>query len=177
MAEETSFGVARLRQAIENQRDAGEACFTLPIGKAAAICDECEDELARVSWAEGVPAPVDADGEVVPLTTKVMYTDKGEMVRVESICHGARLWYVRRMHSDKTYWLDALHRTRPDSWELLEKDVNLGCRDYCEKHRLEECDYNMRMHMLARAKALAERDAKRFAPRPSPHGAKEASRG
>ena len=43
----------------------------------------------------------------------------------------------------------------PDSWEKLEEDVNLGCRDYCKKHRLEECDYNMRVHMLARAKKLA----------------------
>lgn len=43
----------------------------------------------------------------------------------------------------------------PDSWAKLEEDVNLGCRDYCEKHRLEECDYNMRVHILARAKKLA----------------------
>lgn len=43
----------------------------------------------------------------------------------------------------------------PDSWEKLEEDVNLGCRDYCEKYRLEECDYNMRVHMLDRAKKLA----------------------
>ena len=39
-----------------------------------------------------------------------------------------------------------LYSTPPDSWEKLEEDVNLGCRDYCEKHRLEECDYNMRLH-------------------------------
>lgn len=158
MADKT--GVARLRQAIENQRDAGEACFALPIGEAYAICDECEDELARFAWAKGVPAPVDADGEVVPLGTEKMYTDDGEMVRVESICYGARLWYVRRMYSDKTYWLDSLHLHRPDSWERLEEDLNLGCRDYCERYRLEECDYNMRAHMFYRAKALAERDAK-----------------
>ena len=44
----------------------------------------------------------------------------------------------------------------PDSWEKLEEDVNLGCRDYCEKHRLEECDCNMRVHILARAKKLAK---------------------
>ncbi len=42
-----------------------------------------------------------------------------------------------------------------DSWEKLSEDVNLGCRDYCEMHRLEECDYNMRVHILARAKKLA----------------------
>ena len=33
--------------------------------------------------------------------------------------------------------------------------MNLGCRDYCEKYRLEECDYNMRVCMLDRAKKLA----------------------
>lgn len=158
MADKT--GVARLRQAIENQRDAGEACFTLPIGEAAAICDECEDELGALSWAKGVPVPVDADGNVVPLDTEKLYTDDGEMVRVDSISHGARLWHVKRMHSDKTYWLDSLHLRRPDSWERLEEDVNLGCRDYCERYRLEECEYNVRAHMLERAKALAERGAK-----------------
>lgn len=42
-----------------------------------------------------------------------------------------------------------------DSWEKLSEDMNLGCRDYCEIHRLEECDYNMRVHILARAKRLA----------------------
>ena len=53
--------------------------------------------------------------------------------------------------------LDAelMYLTEPDSWEKLEEDVNLGCRDYCEKYRLEECDYNMRVHMLDRAKKLA----------------------
>lgn len=68
MADKT--GAARLRQAIENQRDAGEACFTLPIGEAAAICDECEDELVALSWAKGVPVPRDADGAVVPLALR-----------------------------------------------------------------------------------------------------------
>lgn len=158
MADKT--GVARLRQAIENQWDAGEACFTLPIGETAAICDECEDELGALSWAKGVSVPVDADGNVVPLDTEKLYTDDGEMVRVDSICHGARLWHVKRMHSDKTYWLDSLHLRRPDSWGRLEEDVNLGCRDYCERYRLEECEYNVRAHMLERAKALAERGAK-----------------
>lgn len=158
MADKT--GVARLRQAIENQRDAGEACFTLPIGEAAAICDECEDELATLLWAKDVPTPKDSDGVLVPLDATELYTDEGEVVRVDSICHGGRLWHVKRMHSDKTYRLDSLHLRRPDSWERLEEDVNLGCRDYCERYRLEECEYNVRAHMLERAKALAERGAK-----------------
>ena len=155
-----SDGISRLRKAVDNQASLGEAAFTLPIGEMLAMLDEVEAELAGVSWVHGVPTPVDADGEVVPLTTKVMYTDDGEMVRVDSICHGARLWHVKRMHSDKTYWLDSLHLCRPDSWERLEEDVNLGCHDYCERYRLEECEYNVRAHMLGRAKAFAERDAK-----------------
>lgn len=170
-------GVARLRRAIENQATAGEACFSLPIGEATAICDECEDELTRVSWAEGVPTPRDADGEVVPLTTKVMFTDKGEMVRVESICHGARLWYVRRMHSDKTYWLNALHLNRLDSWEKLEKDVSKAagedicgyfgfalsrpCSEECPaRDARDSCAVTAVRDVMSRAKALAERDAK-----------------
>lgn len=47
-------------------------------------------------------------------------------------------------------WDERAGELKPDSWEKLEEDVNLGCRDYCEKHRLEECDYNMRVHMLVR---------------------------
>lgn len=102
-------GVVRLHQAIMNQQDFGNSEFRLTYHDAEEIAAEIEEELSRLSWAEGVPAPVDADGEVVPLGTEKLYTDDGEMVRVESICHGARLWYVRRMHSDKTYRLDALH--------------------------------------------------------------------
>lgn len=157
-------GSARLRRAIENQRDAGEACFTLPIGEAAAICDECEDELARLSWAQGVSAPVDADGEVVPLDTEKLYTDDGEMVRVDSICHGARLWHVKRMHSDKTYWLDSLHLRSLDSWEKLEEDAKLALRAYLEKRGMNpektERVASMMADLVSRAKALVERDAK-----------------
>lgn len=162
MADKT--GVARLRRAIENQRDAGEACFALPIGEAAAICDECEDELATLLWAKGVPAPRDADGEVVPLTTKAMYGEGGrehDVVGHSSFTYhaGADRWCVNFVLYGASNVSD-FHLHRPDSWERLEEDLNLGCRDYCERYRLEECDYNMRAHMFYRAKALAERDAK-----------------
>lgn len=52
-------------------------------------------------------------------------------------------------------WDERAGELKPDSLEKLEEDMNLGCRDYCEKYRLEECDYNMRVHMLDRAKKLA----------------------
>lgn len=172
MADKT--GVARLRQAIENQYAAGEACFSLPIGETAAICDECEDELARLSWAKGVPVPVDADDNVVPLGTDELFTDKGEMVLVVRITFNGSSWHV--WNSGGVYRLGMLHINRPDSWERLEEDVNLGCRDYCERYRLEECEYNVRVHMLERAKALAGRGAEASTPQLSPHVAKEADR-
>lgn len=58
---------------------------------------------------------------------------------------------------------DPLELEPDDSWEKLEEDANLSSRDYCEEHRLEECDYNMRVHLLARAKKLAgvEEEAER----------------
>lgn len=174
---EEMTGVARLRQAIENQRDAGEACFTLPIGEAAAICDECEDELATLLWAKDVPTPKDSDGVLVPLDATELYTDEGEMVRVDSICHGGRLWHVKRMHSDKTYRLDSLHLRRPDSWEGLEADIeslshkesvcryfghgnDISC-DVCPAEDIDKyCSAAVARDILHRAKALVERDMK-----------------
>lgn len=61
-----THGNKRFRQAIQNQRDLGEGEFRLAFADAEAICKECEDELSRLSRADGVPAPVDADGEELP---------------------------------------------------------------------------------------------------------------
>lgn len=165
-------GVARLRQAIENQWAAGEACFSLSTGEATAICDECEDELARLAWAKGVPVPKDADGNVVPLDTTELYTDEGEMVCVWSICFNQYFWHVRRLGDGRPYRLDKLHRTERDSWALLERDVLTlaKCKFLADPEGdAKEC--------VSRAKALAERDAKGPTPQPSPHGAKEANHG
>lgn len=186
MADKT--GVARLRQAIKNQRDLGNGDFRLTYHDAEEIADEIEEELfeicssaereiGRYAWVHGVPAPVDADGEVVPLGTEKLYTDDGEMVRVDSICHGARLWHVKRMHSDKTYWLDSLHLHCPDSWEKLEKDVskaedkdicgyfgfamNRPCSAEClARDAHDSCAVIAVRDVARRAKALAERDVK-----------------
>ena len=105
MADKT--GAARLRQAIENQASAGEACFSLPMGEATAICDECEDELARLSWAKDVPAPRDADGDVVPLTTEVMYDrDGGEhKVNFYSFAPESGYWTVNIDMQDDVQFL------------------------------------------------------------------------
>ncbi|WP_432291255.1 hypothetical protein [Olsenella uli] len=161
MADKT--GVARLRQAIENQWDAGEACFTLPIGEATAICDECEDELARLSWARGVPVPRDADGAVVPLAAEELYTNKGEKVLVDSICFNGFFWYVKDLRREPCR-LDRLHRGERDSWEKLEEDAKLAPRAYLDKRGMNpektERVASMMADLVSRAKALVERDAK-----------------
>lgn len=179
-------GIKRFRQAIENQRDAGEACFTLPIGEAAAICYECEDELATLLWAKDVPVPRDADGAVVPLaaeepyTNNELYTNKGEKVLVDSICFNGFFWYVKDLRREPCR-LDRLHRGERDSWEKLEEDAKLAPRAYLEKRGMNpektERVASMMADLVSRAKALAERDAKGSTPQASPYGAKEANRG
>ena len=173
-------GIQRLRQAIDNQSAAGEACFSLPAGEARAICDECEGELARFSWAKGVPAPVDADGEVVPLGTEVMYDINGR--EYEGSLYKSFIW-----SREKGRWyfgviggsreVASLHLNYHDSWEKLEKDVsktaskdicgyfgaalNKPCSSECPARDVSDsCAVTAVRDVMRRAKALAERDAK-----------------
>lgn len=186
MTEEASFGVRRLRQAITNQATCGSQ-FELSIDSADKLCREIEDELSRVSWAKGVPAPVDADGEVVPLTTKVMYREDGGKCKVA---------YWAYYPDEKDGWTavsdvmgtkracipKTLHLTPPDSWERLEEDAAKRVCEYAgaqksfvhkEEYTCINCPYDepgqfsskgcnerMRLDLLRRAKALVERDAK-----------------
>lgn len=170
MTEEASFGVARLRQAIANQATCGSGKFELSIDSADRMCRECEDERARLAWAQGVPVPRDADGKIVPLDTAVLYTDEGEMVCVEGIIFNKYSWYAMGINTGKTYHLDKLHLNRPDSWEQLEEDADKGVCDYfghgqCLKcpgynHAGHSCDKARAQDIVRRAKALADRDAK-----------------
>ena len=148
-------GIERFKQEIKDQQNLA-GCY-LGHHDAEEIAAEIEDELAHVSWAAGVPAPVDADGEVVPLTTKVMYDDDGGEMTIKSFT-----FYV-----DGSFWrtdpecpsvyaidrVDLLHLHRPDSWELLERDVLTlaKCKFLADPEGdAKEC--------IRRAKALAERD-------------------
>lgn len=151
MTEETSFGVARLRQAITNQAACGSGQFELSIDSADKLCREIEDQLALLAWAADVPAPRDADGDVVPLDTAVLYTDKGEMVLVDSICFNGYFWYVKNARRESRR-LDRLHRTEQDSWELLERDILTLAK--CMFRTDPEGDAK---ECIRRAKALAER--------------------
>lgn len=157
-------GVARLRQAITNQATCGSGQFELSIDDADRLCREVEDELAHVSWAKGVPAPVDADGEVVPLTAEVMYDED------DRECKGSYLiwsrergqWYFGVAGGSRE--VASLHLHRPDSWEELERDARKAPRDYIEGRGIAT-EFGGRVttmanDILCRARALARRDAK-----------------
>lgn len=104
--------------------------------------------------------PLDADGEPIRVGDEVNIDGVAMTVLGYRLYNGTLILIVK----DKKRGLfftpepSRVRHFKPepaDSWEKLEEDANLGCRDYCEKHRLEECDYNMRVHILARAKKLA----------------------
>lgn len=104
--------------------------------------------------------PLDADGEPIRIGDKMDIDGDAMTVLGYRLYNGTLLLIVKKGESNLTYTpkpsrIRHFKHVQPDSWEKLEEDANLGCRDYCEKHRLEECDYNMRVHMLDRAKKLA----------------------
>lgn len=191
MADKT--GVARLRQAIKNQRDLGNGDFRLTYHDAEEIADEIDAELlgicssaeleiGRYAWVHGVPTPVDADGEVVPLTTKVMYTGFGDEITLKRLMfyysnfRKCFVWHVASQ-DDAIFSLNILHLTCPDSWERLEKDVskaedkdicgyfgfamNRPCSAECPaRDAHDSCAVIALRDVMRRAVALAGRDAK-----------------
>ena len=157
-----SDGISRLRKAVDNQASLGEAAFTLPIGEMLTMLDECEDELAALAWAKGVPAPVDADGNVVPLTTGVMYFGDSPRDVIGFHYNADNGW---ELYTTTLYTLlSTFNLRRPDSWERLEEDSKLAPRDYLQGRGMSpdktERVKAMAIDIVKRAKALAERDAK-----------------
>lgn len=91
------------------------------------ISSEREDNL---SWALDVPAPMSADGEIVPLLTKKLYAGNGEALDVEFIGFDDR-WVVTFDRKD-LFNLDWFYLYKPDSWESLEEDAKKAPREYIE---------------------------------------------
>lgn len=134
----------------------------------AGLRDELDDWKGN---AEGfqpdsyMKLPVDADGIAIRPGDKIYFNGDPESETIKCIAVGCSPYPVEFTDWEETgttAWEEgsAFTHRQPtpepaDSWAKLEEDANLGCRDYCEKHRLEECDYNMRVHMLVRAKKLA----------------------
>lgn len=131
---------------------------------------EVAHQLAQPSWAKDVPAPVDADGRLVPLSTEKLYTDGGEEFSVDGIIYlrGEKCWSVRGGRKQAKIFcafdLRRLHLTKPDSWEKLEEDARKDACQYfdhvnscrgCPAGRSNGCGVHKILDIIRRAKALA----------------------
>lgn len=87
------------------------------------------DKANFLSWAEGVPTPVDRDGHVVPLVTRELYDETGRKFAVKEIAlvnfmiGEGQTWRVKRPNG-LAMMLDRCHLERPDSWGQLLKDLD-----------------------------------------------------
>lgn len=129
------------------------------------------------SWADGIPVPVDADGNVVPLVTRRLYDGKGnehevkEITLAESGLRGGLAWWVKRS-DDAVVLLEFLRVAPPDSWERVEADLmamaradcacyyfgagaDLNCEECPAENCAESCFVEAARDVLRRSKALA----------------------
>lgn len=163
-------GIEHLKQAKAHMIEAN-GIMSDHISKLKALEEEnaeLRNELSALKIqpdASYMKLPVDADGIAIRPGDKIYFNGDPEGFALKCIavgCSPCPVEFTDWEETGTTAWEEGLAFTHrqptsksADSWEKLEEDANLGCRDYCEKHRLEECDYNMRVHMLARAKKLA----------------------
>ena len=129
------------------------------------------------NWYEGVPAPVDADGNVVPLVTRRLYDGKGnehevkEITLAESGLRGGPAWWVKQS-DDAVVLLEFLRVAPPDSWERVEADLmamvredsacyyfgagaNLDCGECPAGNCAVSCSVEVVRDVLRRCKAIA----------------------
>ena len=123
-------------------------------------------------WYNDVPAPMDADGRIVPLGVKKLYSGDGEALDVDLIGFDGR-WVVK-FDRNGLFNLDWFRLSEPDSWERLEEDIqrtagNDVC-DYYDKagkpcgncpahHTQDNCLLVAMRDVMRRTKALAESGA------------------
>lgn len=170
--EDLRSGIEHLKQAKAHMSEAN-GIMNNHISKLKALEEENAELRAKLeAWIQSddsyMKLPLDADGEPIRIGDEVNI-DGDAMTVLGYRLHDDMLLLVAKDKKRGLFFTPDPSRVRhfkpepADSWERLEEDANLGCRDYCEKHRLEECDYNMRVHMLARAKKLAgiEEEAQR----------------
>lgn len=125
---EEKTGVARLRQAVENQAACGSGQFELPFDSADRLLREIGDDIG---WAGGVPAPKDAEGREIPLDTKVLYNEGGKCLKVNHFTYSVvqtipgLKWGVVFMDCRYDY-CSSFYLTPPeppDSWERVADEL------------------------------------------------------
>lgn len=153
--------------------------FNFGVGGRASICSD-KGSHVRLPNGERVkrPAPkvLDADGVEIKVGDTVWHED-GTMLRVDGfggiedgetfvnvhVIRGAVPWIAVRSLS--------ITHTRPESWERLEEDAKKGNCEYlgrsqsscdgCCLNGKSACDEYVRIDLVRRAKALAEKEASR----------------
>lgn len=123
-------------------------------------------------WYSDVPAPMDADGEIVPLVVKRLYAGDGEALDVELIGFDGR-WVVK-FDRKGLFNLDWFHLSEPDNWDRLEQDAakkpcdyfGVDCTNGCDgcpaesyMTNLHKCYKAMARDIIRRAKDIADSDA------------------
>lgn len=136
-----------------------------------------EDRL----WYDDVPAPVDADGNVVPLTTTVMYDESGKECLVSGSCsftyNSEDGWWGVNFVLNGGGVVSDFRLERPDSLEKLSDDLGRYADDVssCSYFGMENsqtcdgcpayghwknCASTVLKDVAHRVAALKERDAK-----------------
>lgn len=97
-----------------------------------------------------IELPIDANGCVIPLDTKVLYDECGTKVSVKeflsrtSVENRRTEWTIEAAYEGNFYYNSFkpknMHLTRPDSWERLEEDLDRGS-DICDYY--EDCPMEM----------------------------------
>lgn len=125
------------------------------------------------NWYEDIPAPVDANGSVVPLSTKELVY-KGEPRGVVSIAYDLAIGMRMVIFEGVVECPRLTHCSLPDSWEKLERDIRdardvkwalASCRYFghdnvescvdCPARGEDNCENAVFDDILRRAKALA----------------------
>lgn len=90
------------------------------------------------NWYDNVPAPTDANGELVPLDTRELVY-KGETRDVLRIAYSVAIgrWVAELAYIDEHPSLT--NCTLPDSWERLEEDSRSGLCEYFGMGDAEDC--------------------------------------
>lgn len=154
--------------------------FNFGVGGRVSICSD-KGSHVRLPNGEHVkrPAPkvLDADGVEIKLGDTV-YDTKGEGHIVKEVyfdddeSHEHTVWFGEfKSGIPVVYIADQLTHTRPDSWERLEEDAEKGNCEYlgrsqsscdgCYLNGKSACDEYVRIDLIRRAKALAEKEAAR----------------
>lgn len=154
--------------------------FNFGVGGRVSICSD-KGSHVRLPNGEHVkrPAPkvLDADGVEIKLGDTV-YDAKGEGHIVKEVyfdddeSHEHTVWFGEfKSGIPVVYIADQLTHTRPDSWERLEEDAEKGNCEYlgrsqsscdgCYLNGKSACDEYVRIDLIRRAKALAEKEAAR----------------